>query len=125
MNTLGRTVPPWVGKSPDAAIPARVKARIWFRCNGRCAITGRKLSATDPHDYDHIKPLWAGGVHGEENLQLVSRDKHREKTAAEAPMRAKADRMGAKFRGEWPKSKRPLRSRSFPKSRPQQEGERG
>lgn len=118
----GRSVPLWVGKTPDSEIPRRVKARIWQRCGGRCALTGRKLSATDPHDYDHIKPLWADGIHGEENLQLVSRDKHREKTAEEAGPRAKADRMGAKFRGEWPKSKRPLLGRGFQSSRHTGEG---
>lgn len=111
---MSRSVPEWIGKNDDAAIPRQVKARVWERCQGRCAITGRKLSLTDPHDYDHIIPLsQREGGHRESNLQLVSRDAHRRKTGAEAGWRAKADRMGAKARGEWPKSKRPLQSRGF------------
>ena len=117
---MSRTVTPWIARNDDAAIPRQVKARVWLRCEGRCQITGRRLSAGDPHDYDHILPLSMGGVHGEANLQLVSKDGHRAKTAAEAGWRAKADRVGAKFRGDWPATKRPLKSRGFAPSRNQE-----
>lgn len=95
---LGRSVPLWQGSTPDAAIPAKVKARILLRYGGKCAITGRKLSAGE-FDFDHIKPLSLGGAHCEQNLQPVYRPVHREKTAAEAGPRAKADRIRIKHLG--------------------------
>ena len=112
----GRAVEEWRGATPDAAIPARVKLRIWERCGGRCALSGRKIMPGDAHDYDHIIPLGLGGEHRETNLQLVSADAHKQKTRADVGMIAKAKRQGLKHRGLWPKSKTPLRSRGFPKS---------
>jgi 5-methylcytosine-specific restriction endonuclease McrA len=114
----GRTVTEWVGSSPDAAIPKTVKARIWRRQEGKCAISGVKVP-TGEGDFDHIKPLSMGGQHAEANLQLVWRPVHREKTAEEATGRAKADRIFLKANGLWPKSKRPLQSRGFDRSRPE------
>jgi 5-methylcytosine-specific restriction endonuclease McrA len=110
-----RTVPEWSSDNPDAAIPKAVKARVWLRCEGKCALSGRKLGPGDAVDFDHITPLSMGGRHAEGNLQLVCRDAHREKTAEEAAPRAKADRIFAKHNGLWPKSKRPLQGRGFPK----------
>jgi 5-methylcytosine-specific restriction enzyme A len=38
----GRSIPEWIGKTPDSKIPPRVKLRIWERYEGRCHITKRK-----------------------------------------------------------------------------------
>lgn len=111
----GRSVPLWSSDNPDAAIPKAVKARVWLRCEGKCALSGRKLGPGDAVDFDHITPLSMGGKHAEDNLQLASREVHRAKTAEEAAPRAKADRIFAKHNGLWPKSKRPLQGRGFPK----------
>jgi 5-methylcytosine-specific restriction endonuclease McrA len=112
----GRSVPEWIGATPDTAIPTRVRLRLWERCGGTCALTGRKLGPGE-WDIDHKKPLADGGEHREANLQIVWRPKHREKTAVENSDRAKADRIFAKHHNQWPKSKRPLKGRSFAKSR--------
>lgn len=111
----GRSVPEWIGATPDSDIPKLVKARVWRRCNGKCALTGRKLTSKDDVDFDHIKPLSMGGRHAESNLQIVWRPAHRDKTAEEASPRAKADRNFLKHNGLWPKSKRPIQSRGFEK----------
>lgn len=100
----GRNVPEWIGKNPDAAIPATVRLRIFERAGGVCALSGRKITPADKWDVDHIKPLSMGGEHRETNLQPVLRDKHREKTASEAPARAKADRIRRKMQGLKPAS---------------------
>ena len=112
----GRAVPEWIGATPDSAIPTRVRIRLFERCGGVCALTGRKLGPGE-WDVDHIKPLADGGEHREGNLQIVWRPKHREKTAVENSNRAKADRIWAKHNGVFPKSKCKIRSRGFPKSR--------
>jgi 5-methylcytosine-specific restriction endonuclease McrA len=119
LDTLqGRSVPEWVGSSPDAAIPTRVRLRVFERYGGRCYLTGRLIRPGDDWDLDHIKPLKDGGEHREGNLAPALRDKHREKTAAENRDRAKAARIRARHIGTLPKTKRPIPSRPFPKSRP-------
>jgi 5-methylcytosine-specific restriction protein A len=95
----GRSVPEWVGSSPDAAIPPRVRLRIWERFGGRCALTGRKLRPGDHYDFDHIIALANGGEHRENNLQLVSREAHREKTRQDVALKSKAARVRAKHLG--------------------------
>jgi 5-methylcytosine-specific restriction protein A len=104
-----RAVEEWRGATPDAAIPARVKLRIFERCGGKCAITGKKLGVGE-FDYDHIKRLRDGGEHRESNLHVVYRPAHREKTAEENSDGAKADKIRLKHLGLYPKSKTPLRS---------------
>lgn len=113
----GRSVPTWQGSTPDAAIPARVRLRVFERCNGVCALTGRKIRPGDQWDLDHARPLSMGGAHSEDNLRVVWRPAHREKTADEATDRAKADRIRAKHLGLKPKSKRPIQSRGFERTR--------
>lgn len=112
----GRSVPEWRGATPDSAIPTRVRIRLFERCGGICALTGRKLGPGE-WDLDHKKALADRGEHRESNLQVVWRPKHREKTSIENSDRAKADRIFAKHHGVWPKSKCPIRSRGFETAR--------
>lgn len=114
---MSREVPEWIGASDDSAIPPRVRLRVLLRQGGVCALSGHRISAGDEWDVDHITPLSMGGTNSEKNLQAVWRPAHRKKTAAEASVRAKADRIRAKFLGVYPKSKTPLRSRGFEKTR--------
>lgn len=107
-----RAIDEWVAKHPDQEIPARVKLRIFERCQGRCALTGKKLGPGE-FDFDHIKRLRDGGEHRESNLHVVWRTAHREKTAEENSEGARADRIRKKHLGLWPRSKTPLRSRGF------------
>lgn len=105
---MSREVEEWRGKTDDSAIPPRVKLRVWTRCEGKCALTGRKLRPGDLHDIDHILALANGGEHRETNLQLVSREAHKVKTAADVATRAKTDRTRAKHLGIKTPSKRGL-----------------
>jgi len=118
-----RSVPEWIALHDDQQIPRLVRARIWARQDGKCAITGRKLTPADKPEFDHIKPLADKGEHRETNLQLVAGDAHKAKTKIEADERAKERRIHAKFNGYWPKTKRPLKGRSFDRSRPISRGE--
>lgn len=93
-----RAVPEWIGATPDSKVPDHVRQRIFLRHGGRCHIAGRKIRAAEPWDLDHITAVrdWTGEGHGnrESNLAPALKDKHRQKTAAEATARAEA---GAKF----------------------------
>lgn len=115
----GRAVPEWEGTTPDSPIPTRVKLRVWQRCGGRCAITGKKLGPADKYDFDHIIPLAMGGRHAESNLQIVERSAHREKTKQDVADLAKARRIAMKHTGIWPQSKARLKGRGFQKTRPE------
>lgn len=115
---MARSVPEWIADHGDQAIPRLVKARIWQRCDGRCARSGRKLRAGDEAAFDHITPLIDGGEHRESNLQLLSVEAHKEKTADEAAQRKKERRLHAKHHGYFPKTKFPLKSRKFQKRWP-------
>jgi hypothetical protein len=103
----GRIVPEWVADHADQAIPARVKLRLWERCGGRCAISGRQLKPGE-FDFDHIKALALGGEHRESNLQVIAKDVHREKTRADVAAKSKAARTRVKHLGI-AKSKRGFR----------------
>jgi 5-methylcytosine-specific restriction protein A len=115
----GRSVPEWIGSSPDAAIPTRVKLRIFEREGGRCHLSGRKIMPGDKFDYEHVKSLTRGGEHRETNIKLALVGPHREKTAIENSEDARADRRKAKHLGVYPKPKgnNRLQSRGFDKSR--------
>lgn len=121
---MSRSVPLWSSDNHDAAIPRLVKARIFKRQDGICALSGRKIGAGDEWHCDHITPLADGGRHAEDNLQAVLAAPHREKTAVEAQERAKARRIHAKHFGFWPQSKARLQGRPFQKSRPEPSDDR-
>lgn len=114
-SLTGRTVPEWIGKTPDSKPTAKVIDRLFLRQGGKCALTGRKMRPGDARHADHIKPLKDGGENREGNLQLVLADAHRIKTVAENSARAKERRLRLKHQGMWPKSKHPLKSRGFQK----------
>lgn len=101
----GRTLPEWIGKTPDAKIPARVRVRVFERHGGRCHLSGRKIMAGEPWDCDHVVALINGGEHCESNLAPALRSKHREKTAEDVAVKSKTHRMRAKHLGQWPRSR--------------------
>lgn len=115
---MSRSVPEWIGKSPDAAIPPRVRARVFDRYEGKCYLSGRKIQAGDQWDCDHVLALCNGGENRESNLAPVLRDKHREKTAEDVAEKAKVARMRAKHLGIYPKSKTRWPKRKLGQARP-------
>lgn len=113
----GRSLPEWIGKTPDSKVPDAIRDRVFVRAGGRCYLSGRKIMPGDKWELEHVKPLSMGGEHRERNLRPALAAAHREKTKAEATDRAKADRIRRKHLGTWPKSKAPLKSRGFSPTR--------
>jgi len=109
---MPRSTPEWIGKTDDAAIPPRVRLRIFEAHGGICHISGRKITPADPWDCDHIIALANGGEHRESNLAPALRDKHREKTAEDVALKAKGAAIRARHRGLRPPSR--LRGAGFP-----------
>ncbi|MGN6099852.1 MAG: HNH endonuclease [Devosia sp.] len=87
----GRSVPEWIGRTPDSKVPDHVRLRIFRDHEGRCHISGRKSGPADAWDVEHVIPLSMGGEHRESNLAPALRDKHKEKTRVEAKARARGD----------------------------------
>lgn len=101
----GRSVPEWIGATPDAAIPPRVRLRVFEAHGGICHLSGRKIMPGDLWDLDHVRALINGGEHRESNLAPALRDKHREKTAVDVALKAKTDRIAKKHLGIFPKGR--------------------
>jgi 5-methylcytosine-specific restriction endonuclease McrA len=114
---MSRSVPLWVGATDDAPVPPRVRLRIFEREGGKCWITGRKIRPGEAWELDHRIALVNGGRHAEDNLFPALKDAHREKTKGDQALKSKLARIAAKHAGTYPKSKTPLRSRPFAKTR--------
>ena len=57
-------------------------AEIYTRQDGRCAICKRRINFK-AGDIDHVKPIANGGTNDIDNLQFISTEEHRKKTAQE------------------------------------------
>jgi 5-methylcytosine-specific restriction endonuclease McrA len=113
-----RTRPEWIATHPDQAIPKVVRLRIWERERGRCYLSGQKIMPGDKFEFEHVIALANGGEHRESNIRLALTAPHRAKTSDDAALTAKIRRQALKHAGLWPKSKRPLKSRGFERTRP-------
>ena len=94
-----RAVPEWIGKTDDAAIPDRVKLRIWSRENGRCHLSGKVILPGDKYEFEHIHSLSLGGEHRESNIALALYGPHKVKSADDRKQQAKSDRIIKRHRG--------------------------
>lgn len=103
-NSGRRATDEWVGKTPDTKIPDRVKLRVFERYGGVCHFSGRKITASDKWDVDHVIALVNGGTNSESNLAPILRDKHKEKTAADVAEKSKTYRRRKSALGLKPKS---------------------
>jgi 5-methylcytosine-specific restriction enzyme A len=112
---MTRTVPEWIGKTPDARVPARVRLRVFEAHGGRCHISGRKIMAGEPWDLDHVVALVNGGEHRESNLAPALRDKHRAKTAADVAEKAAVYAKRAAHVGAKTDPRPKMKGRGFPK----------
>ncbi len=83
-----RKLPEWIGATDDAAIPPRVRLRVFERWLGMCHISRRKILPHEQWDLDHIVSLVNGGEHVESNLAPALRDKHKLKTKADVAEKA-------------------------------------
>jgi 5-methylcytosine-specific restriction endonuclease McrA len=88
-----RSVPEWIAKSDDAAIPDRVKDRVAQKTNECCASCKRPIGGKLRPEYDHIIPLILGGKHAESNLQLLCNECHGLKTKLDVKIKAKVARI--------------------------------
>lgn len=115
----GRSLPEWIGKTPDTPAPPRVRLRVFEAYGGRCYLSGRKIVPGDKWELEHKLALSLGGENREANLAPALKDAHKAKTASDVKAKAKADRVRKKHLGQWPAPTRKIQSRPFPRPRPE------
>lgn len=94
-----RSVPEWVGKTPDTAIPPRVRLRVFEAHRGTCYLSGRKIGPADKWEVEHIQALSLGGENRESNLAPALARAHKKKTADDVKQKAKNERIRKKHLG--------------------------
>lgn len=79
----------------------RTRTRIYDAANGECCICGNYIHATrgDKWIVEHVKPLWLGGADDDSNMRPAHYRCAIQKTAEEAAVKAKTDRVRAKHLG--------------------------
>lgn len=78
---MSRSVDEWIGKDDDAIPPPRVRLRVFDSYGGHCHVCGRKISAGEYWQNDHIIALINGGENRETNLGPACRNCCYAKTA--------------------------------------------
>jgi len=96
---MTRSVPEWISKHDNQAIPPRVRVRVFDRNGGRCHLTGRRIRAGEAWDCDHVVALANGGEHRESNLAPALKAPHREKTKADVAEKSLTARKRKKHLG--------------------------
>ena len=105
---MPRSVPEWIGTTPDTAIPARVKMRVFDRANERCQQCDWPIHSGYEWHADHIVALINGGENREINLQVLCHHCHSVKTRTDVSEKATTARKRKKHLGIKAKPKRPL-----------------
>lgn len=94
---MTRSLPEWIGKTPDVPFPPRVRLRILLRQDGRCALCPCKIIGS--FVCDHKVALINGGENRESNGQAICRDCDKAKTAADVAVKAKTADMAKAAHG--------------------------
>jgi 5-methylcytosine-specific restriction protein A len=78
-----------------------MRRRVFDAVEGICCICKVKIHAErgDTWIVEHVVPLWSGGADDEPNMRPAHQHCAVQKTAAEAPVKAKTDRVRARHLG--------------------------
>lgn len=96
---MSRATEEWIATDDNQAIPARVKVRVFDRCDGRCVVCTLQIVGGLLPAYDHAQALINGGSHRESNLQLLCVPCHKVKTRADVAEKSVTARIRAKHLG--------------------------
>lgn len=106
---MPRSVTEWVGSSPDATVPPRVRLRIFDRYGGRCQCgCNRKIMVGEAWDAEDEIAIINGGERREANLRPFLREHHKAKTANDVAIKSKTYRVRSRHLGIKRTSSRPM-----------------
>jgi 5-methylcytosine-specific restriction enzyme A len=95
----------------------RERVRIFELNGGKCHLCEQKIKPGDTWELEHLVPWILTRDDSDTNVKPAHKHCHKVKTADDVASIRKADRVRAKFIGAWPKSKTPIRSAGFRKTR--------
>lgn len=94
------------------------RARLFLLYDGECYLCAGKIHAErEAYEIEHVIPWALTQDDSDDNLRLAHVKCHRGKTASDVKAIAKTERMRLRYLGALPRSKRPIPSRPFPKTR--------
>lgn len=105
---MSRSVEEWVGKTDDTTPPPRVRMRVFDAASGCCYLCGRKISAGEYWQCDHVVALANGGANRERNLRPACRNCCFSKTALDVAEKAEINRIRSKHLGIAKRSGSPI-----------------
>lgn len=123
---MPRTLPEWIGKKPDSAVPPRVRVRIFDKFGGRCQCgCNRKIMAGEKWEAEDEVALINGGERREQNLRPFLVGHQKAKTAADVAEKSRVYRKRAKSIGvDLRPSRKKMQSRGFAQAEPQNSASR-
>jgi len=87
---MPRSLNEWIGKTPDSAVPPRVRVRIFERYGGRCCCgCNRKIMVGEAWECEDEIAIINGGERRESNLRPFLREHHKPKTARDVAEKSK------------------------------------
>ena len=97
---MTRSLPEWIGASPDSAVPDRVRVRIFQRYDGRCQCgCGRRIAAGEKWDAEDEIAIINGGQRRESNLRPFLAEHHPQKTTRDVAIKSKTYQMAKRHLG--------------------------
>ncbi len=106
---MPRSLPEWIGRTPDSIPPPRVKLRVFQKFNGRCQCgCGRRIRSGEAWQCDHTVALVNGGQNREANLQPLLTLHHGSKTTNDLAEKSKTYAMARKHVGLEEAASRPM-----------------
>lgn len=106
---MPRALPEWIAKSPDSAVPPRVRDRIFKKYDGRCQCgCNRPIRSGEAWDCEDTVAIINGGERRESNLKPWLREHHPKKTAADVAEKSRIYRKRAKHLGIETSKGRPI-----------------
>jgi 5-methylcytosine-specific restriction enzyme A len=106
---MPRELPEWIGRTPDAAIPPRIRLRIYDRFGGRCQCgCGRKIAVGESWDCEDEIAIINGGQRRESNLRPFLTEHHKEKTRRDVAVKSKTYKTRSRHVGIKRRKGRPM-----------------
>jgi 5-methylcytosine-specific restriction endonuclease McrA len=68
---MTRSIPEWIGETPDTPPPPRVRVRVFDAKGGQCHRCTREIRPGDAWTCEHVKALINGGENRESNLDIT------------------------------------------------------